>query len=125
LGLKAEASKTILDSAADGRAPWIMRPHSYRDREIQADTRRHSMGALLPLLGISERFQADLVIAATLLFLISATFGLILSSHGHASDGSAAQSQTALSAGTWRLPIRAGIIAGLLGGLAVLVISCC
>jgi len=85
------------------------------------------MRALLPLLGMSESFQADMVIAATLLFLVFATFGLIISSQGRTSFGpsAAAQRQPALATRLWRSPVRAAIIAGLLCGLAVLAISCC
>jgi hypothetical protein len=85
------------------------------------------MGARLPLLAISEHFQADLVIAATLLFLVFATFGLIISSQGQTSLGSAAvaQRQPALATRLWRAPFRAAIIAGLLCGLAALAISYC
>ncbi len=84
------------------------------------------MGAILPLLEISGQVQADLVIAATVLFLVFATCGFIVSSLGLPRFGSAlAGPQPALAARAWRSPLRAAIIAGLLCGLVVLALSGC
>jgi hypothetical protein len=83
------------------------------------------MNPLLPLLAVSEQLQADLVIAATVLFLVFATCGFILSASGQPNAGSivAAEATSPVPARTWRSPLRAAIIAGLLCGLAVLAIA--
>jgi hypothetical protein len=85
------------------------------------------MRATLPLLEISGHFQADLVIAATVLFLVFATCGFIVSSSGpsRVQPAPAAQTQPSLAVRAWRSPLRAAIIAGLLCGLVVLAISGC
>ena len=46
------------------------------------------MGEVLPLLAISEQLQANLVIAATVLFLVFATCGFLISSFGEAACSS-------------------------------------
>jgi hypothetical protein len=83
------------------------------------------MCAILPLLEISGHGQTDLVIVATVLFLVFATCGLIVSSSGQSSLEAepAAETQPPLAARPWRSPWRAVIIAGLLCGLVVLAIS--
>jgi hypothetical protein len=83
------------------------------------------MCAILPLLEISGHGQTDLVIVATVLFLVFATCGLIVSSAGQSSREAepAAKAQSLLASRPWRSPWRAVIIAGLLCGLVVLAIS--
>jgi hypothetical protein len=83
------------------------------------------MGEVLPLLAISEQVQADLVIAATVLFLVFATCGFLVSSFGEANVQATpvAQPQASTAKTGWRSPVRAAIIAGLLCGLVVLALS--
>jgi hypothetical protein len=83
------------------------------------------MGEVLPLLAISEQLQANLVIAATVLFLVFATVGLLVTSFGEANvEGTPeAQPQAFAANPRWRSPMRAAIIAGLLCGLVVLALS--
>ena len=82
------------------------------------------MGEVLPLLAISEQLQANLVIAATVLFLVFATCGFLVSSFGEANVQATPEGPQALAANPkWRSPMRAAIIAGLLCGLVVLALS--
>jgi hypothetical protein len=78
----------------------------------------------LLLLQISERLQADLVVAATVLFLVFATCGFIVSALGQPGfDSTSEKPQPGVAARPWRFPVRAGIIAGLVCGLIVLAVS--
>ena len=83
------------------------------------------MGEVLPLLAISEQLQANLVIAATVLFLVFATVGFLVTSFGEANVQATpeAQPQALAAKPAWRSPMRAAIIAGLLCGLVVLALS--
>jgi len=83
------------------------------------------MGEVLPLLAISEQLQANLVIAATVLFLVFATCGFLIGSFGEANVPATPEAEPqALAANPrWRSPMRAAIIAGLLCGLVVLALS--
>jgi ABC-type Fe3+ transport system permease subunit len=83
------------------------------------------MGEVLPVLAISEQLQANLVIAATFLFLVFATCGLLVSSFGEANSQATpeAEPQASVANPRWRSSMRAAIIAGLLCGLVVLALS--
>ncbi|HEX4072903.1 MAG TPA: hypothetical protein VHX68_17110 [Planctomycetaceae bacterium] len=83
------------------------------------------MGEVLPLLAISEQLQANLVIAATVLFLVFATCGFLISSCGEANVQTTPEAEPKAIAANprWRSPMRAAIIAGLLCGLVVLALS--
>jgi len=79
---------------------------------------------ILSLLGVSAQVQADLVIVATLLFLVFATFGLIVGPQGQAVVTQATAFRPTWMMGLRASPFRAAIIAGLLCGLVVLAFSC-
>jgi hypothetical protein len=83
------------------------------------------MGEVLPLLAMSEQLQANLVIAATVLFLVFATVGFLVTSFGEANVQATpeVQPQAFATKPRWRSPMRAAIIAGLLCGLVVLALS--
>ncbi len=55
------------------------------------------MGEVLPLLAISEQLQANLVIAATVLFLVFATCGFLVSSFGEANVQATPEGTASLS----------------------------
>ena len=70
--------------------------------------------------------HADLVIAGTVLFLVFATVGLLVSARGVSPSSGGAPLSTTPDADRKPLPLLAlTVLAGLLCGLAVLAFSCC
>jgi hypothetical protein len=82
------------------------------------------VAGILALFGFSAQVQADLVIAATVLFLVFATFGLIAGPQTQAAVTRAAGFRPTWATGLRASPFRAAIIVGLLCGLVVLAFSC-